>query len=114
MKKISLVVAVLAIITVSWIVTPSVVTAAAGYKSACVVNSVGVGAGSYTGYAPVQMTCSGDTLRNYEIGAGDATGINRAVATLLTALASEKTVMVYVNDTAASVPVIWVVYVKNQ
>jgi len=113
MKKFSLVAVVLALFTISWVVAPAVVTAAPGYLFNCVVNSVGVGTGSYTGYAPVQMTCSGDSLRNYDIQAGDATGTNRALATLLTALSSEKTVKVYVNDTAAAVPVIQVVYVDK-
>ena len=113
MKKMSLVAAVLVILTISWVVAPTVVTAAPGFLSNCVVNSVAVGAGSYTGYAPLQMTCAGDSLRNYEISAGDSTGTNRALATLLTALASEKNVVVYVNDTAATVPVILVVYVMK-
>ena len=114
MKKMSLVAAVLVILTISWVVAPTVVTAAPGYKNGCIVNSVGVGAGTYTGYGPVQMTCPGDTLRNYEIWAGDVTGTNRALAALLTALASEKTVMVYVDNTTATVPVIQIVYVNNQ
>ena len=113
MKKTSLVALILAMLTISWVVAPAVVTAAEGFKTGCIVNSVGVGAGSVTGYGPVQMTCSGDSLKNYEIWAGDTTGTNRALATLLTALSSEKTVTVYVNDTAATVPVIWVVYVNQ-
>lgn len=113
MKKISLVVAILAVFTVSWVASPTVVSAGPGFLTGCIVNTVGAGAGSFSGYAPIQMTCSGDSLRNYQIEAGDATGINRVLAALFTALSAEKTVMVYVNETTADVPGIQVVYVQK-
>jgi hypothetical protein len=110
MKKRILVAAAFAIFIMSWVIAPAVVTAAPGYLN-CVVNSVGVGAGANTGYGPIQMTCGSDPLKNFEIVGGDSTGTNRALAALLTAISSEKNVMVYVDDTAGLVPKISVIYV---
>lgn len=112
MKKFSLVAVVLAFFTISWVVAPAVVTADPGFKTGCTVNTVGAGAGVFSGYVPVQMTCSGDSLRNYQIEAGDVTGINRVLAALLTAQSSDRKVMAYVHDTTAEVPGIQVIYVQ--
>lgn len=108
MKKMLLMVAVIAAL---WMV--STTAESAGWIDNCVVNSVGAGSDVYNTYVPIQMTCPGYALKNYSIKGSDMAAKNRVLATFLTALSTEKPVMVHYDDMAADPVYLDVVLVKQ-
>lgn len=79
----------------------------------CTVNGVGAGADHLSAYVPIQLTCPGYTIKNFSILGADMSAKNRVLATVLTALSTEKPVMVYVDNMASDPVGIYVVLVNQ-
>lgn len=101
-----------AVIAALWMVSPAV-GSTSDWLAGCTVNSVGAGADTYYHYVPIQMTCPGFPLKNYNIKGSDMSAKNRVLATFLTALSTEKTVMVRVDDKNADPAVVDIVLVQK-
>ena len=111
MKKMLLTVAVIAALLV---VSPTVVSAANDWLLDCTVNSIGAGADDYYFYLPVQLTCPDNGSKNYSIKGTDMAAKNRVLATILTALSTEKTIRVFVDEKTAAEPGIRVLRVQKE
>lgn len=102
----------IAIISALWLVSPTAGVAVEWVQN-CTVNSVGAGADTLNNYVPIQMTCPGYPLKNFYIMGGDMAAKNRVLATFLTAISTERVVMIRVDDMNATQVGVDVVLVRQ-